>query len=131
MIPLIHLGRAVALLTLFVIVDASLRVLGFDKTWSWVDALSSRRRRRPRPKAVQPTTSALRMATALYLRTRRDCLPKSLAAFCYLRLRGIDATLNLGVKLFPFAGHAWVVCEEQFIDDSMGQIGRYTVIRTL
>jgi len=41
----------------------------------------------------------------------RDCLPRSLALFAYLRRCGLPAKHVIGVKRFPFAAHAWVEVE--------------------
>jgi hypothetical protein len=37
-----------------------------------------------------------------------DCLPRSLALFTYLRFAGLNVRHRIGVKLYPFAAHAWV-----------------------
>ncbi|MGQ0568764.1 MAG: lasso peptide biosynthesis B2 protein [Armatimonadota bacterium] len=42
------------------------------------------------------------------LRGERDCLPRSLALFSFLRERGTLAQHLIGVRSAPFAAHAWV-----------------------
>lgn len=43
----------------------------------------------------------------------RDCLPRSLALFVYLRALGHPARHVIGVARFPFDAHAWVELEDR------------------
>lgn len=51
------------------------------------------------------------------LRTRPDCLPRSLMMHHLLWESGIPASLRLGVKTAPFAAHAWVEVNGETVSD--------------
>ena len=40
----------------------------------------------------------------------RDCLPRSLALFVFLRRAGFAVRHHIGLQAMPFAAHAWVEC---------------------
>ena len=42
----------------------------------------------------------------------KDCLPRSLALFVFLRRYGIPARHLIGIRLYPFVAHAWVEYED-------------------
>ena len=51
---------------------------------------------------------------------RPNCLYDSIALTRFLHRRGIAATLAIGVKLHPFAAHAWVQDGATVLNDSLG-----------
>ena len=64
---------------------------------------------------VARTIEAVRTATRYYYRRRRDCLPRALTACLLLWRGGVPATLQIGVKRYPFGAHAWVECDGQTV----------------
>ena len=61
----------------------------------------------------------------------RDCLPRSLALFRFLRSVGVPAEHCIGVQRFPFEAHAWVECGGSVVHDSPAFTGSYTEIARL
>ncbi|HVT14744.1 MAG TPA: lasso peptide biosynthesis B2 protein [Thermoanaerobaculia bacterium] len=116
-------------LTVFVLIDAGLRLFGFNRVYRWIVTAAAGRAPEEAPaEARQRVVEAVNGATRLYYRRRRDCLPKALATFFLLRRRRIPAALVLGVKKFPFAAHAWVESQGEVIDDVPERVARYSVI---
>lgn len=109
---------------IFVLLDAGFRAFGFPRVFRFVDRWGRRPVRTAAPAAERRTVrralGAVRTATRYYYRRRLDCLPRALAAFVLLRRRGVPATLRIGVKRFPFGGHAWVECRGEVLDDPAG-----------
>lgn len=60
----------------------------------------------------------------------RDCLPRSLALFRFLRRMGLAARHVIGVELDPFAAHAWVEVEGNVVNDADWR-GSYAVIASI
>ena len=61
--------------------------------------------------------------------TRTDaCLVRSLLLARYLLRRRIPADLTLGVRLGPFAAHAWVECGGSVVNDHLETVQAYTPI---
>jgi hypothetical protein len=122
-------------LTLFLVIDFAIHVFGFYRVYRGVCLMSANTPRRGgrsrQVRAALGATVAVRAATLLYFRKQKDCLPKSLAAFCMLRMLWIDATFVIGIKRFPFAGHAWVECAGQLIDDTRERVTKYKVLSTV
>jgi hypothetical protein len=61
----------------------------------------------------------------------RDCLPRSLALFRFLRSVGVPAEHCIGVQRFPFEAHAWVECRGSVVHDSPGFTRSYAEIARL
>lgn len=61
----------------------------------------------------------------------RDCLPRSLALFRFLRSVGVPAEHCIGVQRFPFEAHAWVECGGSVVHDSPTFTGCYAEIARL
>lgn len=99
---------------IFVVLDIGFRLLGFPRVFLLVERWGQRRVDVASPAEqranVRSTLEAVRTATRYYYRRRLDCLPRALAIFVLLRSRGVPATLRIGVKRYPFGGHAWVEC---------------------
>jgi hypothetical protein len=60
----------------------------------------------------------------------RDCLPRSLALFRFLRRMGVAASHRIGVELDPFAAHAWVEVGGAVVLDADWR-GSYSVIASI
>lgn len=109
-------------LLVLVVVDVGFRVFGFVRVFRfvtrWVGRSIHGGSRASQRDTVRRTVEAVKGATRYYYRRRLDCLPRALTIYILLRHRGVRATLRIGVKRFPFAGHAWVECLGEVIDDS-------------
>lgn len=58
----------------------------------------------------------------------RACLPRSIAvALCLARHR-IYADVVLGVRINPFAAHCWAQARGEVLNDSLGEVSRFTPI---
>lgn len=122
-----------ALIT-FVWIDVGFRWVGFDRTYRWLSRATRARTRPAEEISVEEAREAFRavqQATRFYYRRRLDCLPKALTTFRLLRLRGIPAELCLGVRKYPFSGHAWVECGGEILDDDPRRIRQYTLLKRL
>jgi transglutaminase superfamily protein len=60
-----------------------------------------------------------------------DCLPRSLALFVFLAEAGYEVTHCIGVKRFPFTGHAWVMADSHPVNADPEIVGRFTPIATI
>ena len=124
-------------LALFVAIDIGVRVGRFLPIAAALRRLAKRLGAGRLPRidrwmAAQRTFDAVCVATRYYYRRRLDCLPKALATQCLLLAQGIDAEVCLGVKRYPFAGHAWVEVAGERFDDSPSALyraGAYTVLQ--
>jgi hypothetical protein len=58
----------------------------------------------------------------------RDCLPRSLALFRFLRECGVPAEHRIGVDRFPFRAHAWVEHGGRVVADHAGNAQTFTTI---
>lgn len=56
------------------------------------------------------------------------CLPRSIAVALCLARHGIAAKVVLGVKLGPFAAHAWAQANDAVLNDTMEEVARFTPI---
>ena len=98
----------------FVWLDVLFRFKGFQYTY---DAVVRRFARSVDGKVtddevVDRAVAAVRAATRLYWRSRRDCLPRSLTLYRLLRDLDVPAHVCIGVQKYPFfTGHAWVELE--------------------
>lgn len=69
--------------------------------------------------------------TRFLLKTRDQCLTRSIAfALCCYRL-GVRPSVVLGVRTNPFAAHCWVQLEGQVVYDDVGQAERFTPIMVI
>lgn len=58
----------------------------------------------------------------------RDCLPRSLALFRFLRSVGLPAEHCIGVQQFPFLAHAWTQCCGHVVHEDSSNPERFTII---
>ena len=93
---------------------------GFDYTYRRYARLAA-------PAADGETTDLLARAERAFLIAEnffvmksapRDCLPRSLALYRFLRSIGVPAEHRIGVNRYPFEAHAWVQSEGRLIFDS-------------
>jgi hypothetical protein len=97
----------------------SLRIRGLASTYDRYARLGARR-----PAADNRNLPAM-LAAFSYAenfmtlkRAPRDCLPRSLALFRFLRRRGYPSRHFIGVDTDPFAAHAWVELDGDVISDA-------------
>jgi hypothetical protein len=58
----------------------------------------------------------------------RDCFPRSVALFCFLRELGIPVEHRIGVNRHPFRAHAYVVLDGRVLSDHPGQQRAFTTL---
>ena len=132
-------GLVARALVLFVLMDVGFRCVGFSLVARVLGDYARRIGGRKRPLddfglPARRTFAAVCIATRYYYRRRLDCLPKALATHCLLLAQGVPAELCLGVKRYPFAGHAWVEVAGVRLDDSPSALyraGTYRVLQRL
>jgi hypothetical protein len=66
--------------------------------------------------------------SSLFISFKDKCLPRSLALVRYLSKRGVLADLIIGVKMRPFAAHAWVEHRGFVLNDTVDGVQPYTPI---
>lgn len=87
----------------------SMRHRGFGKTYARIVDLDRRSGLLP-DASVRTLLADFHLSETLLVSRLgfRDCLPRSLALFAFLRANGVSARHRIGVKRFPFSAHAWV-----------------------
>lgn len=113
-------------------VDASLRVAGFQRTYAWLDRLSPLEATGSvhSVEHVAKSEQTISLAGTGFPLYRPTCLPQSLVLWHLLRSGGAPATLNIGVRRtgHEFTAHAWIEVDGQVINDSPDVGERYTRI---
>jgi hypothetical protein len=64
-------------------------------------------------------------------RAPRDCFPRSMALFCFLRELGVPVEHRIGVDRFPFRAHAWVEYDGRVLSDQDGNARFFTTIASI
>lgn len=78
---------------------------------------------------VDRAVAAVRGATRLYWRSRRDCLPRSLTLYRLLRDLDVPARVCIGVRKYPFfLAHAWVELEGRPLDENPARIAQLSLL---
>ncbi|MCF7983504.1 MAG: lasso peptide biosynthesis B2 protein [Thiohalocapsa sp.] len=97
-------------LALFALLGVRLRIArhGFASAYDWAAAVSLPGR--PPSASLEADLRRFIAVEALVpsRRADRDCLPRSLALYVYLRCLGHEVRHVIGVGRFPFDAHAWV-----------------------
>lgn len=60
--------------------------------------------------------------------SNRDCLARSTALYLYMRYKGYSVKHNIGVRMDPFAAHAWVSHHGSPVLNDQAQMLQYYVI---
>lgn len=103
--------RLLLCVALLPVVHTALAVLGYRRTRALVEALTRRRKQRTADQAAVDAARALARLAATAGRhgvVEATCLRQSLLIYGWLRLRGQQPTLELGVKDTSQPFHAWV-----------------------
>jgi transglutaminase superfamily protein len=114
-------------LSIFIVLDLAFYMAGFDKTLRRAVQNRTELSRLTEDKALaymKAAVLAVQHATQIYYRRRLDCLPKSLTLFVLLKKK-LPVNLCIGVKKFPFAGHAWVEYQNKILGDIPGKVAFY------
>lgn len=111
--------------------------------WTWLRLWSfetiekrlARPRATARPSSIEPDLNRLAETVGAYdamrplVLTRRDhCLHDSLTLLLLLRSQGVTVHWVIGVRVRPFAAHAWVQSGDLVLDDEHFRVGRFTPI---
>lgn len=92
----------------------STRLLGIDRTvrmFHWLGRKTRLRPDAPQTEARHVAERALRGLNVLPMRV--ECLDQAIAVWFSLNRQGHPAFLNIGMRLSPLSGHAWVTCEKE------------------
>jgi hypothetical protein len=91
----------------------STKILGLDRTVRFFAGAG--RFLGARTKTVQtPEQRANQVMDAMtFLPLRLECLDQAIVTWYRLNRDGFPAVLNIGMRLSPLSGHAWVACGEQ------------------
>ncbi len=76
---------------------------------------------------IAPTLGAF-LLTRRLMPTHDRCLPWSIAMADYLSRRRCFPDLVIGVKMKPFAAHAWIQLEDRVLSDRLDEVLPYTPI---
>jgi len=68
------------------------------------------------------------MTTRKFVASFDKCLPRSIALVDYLAEANLFPYFVMGVKMKPFAAHAWVQLNDTVLNDSVDTVTRYTPI---
>jgi hypothetical protein len=97
----------------------SLSTLGFTRTYREYSRI-------PIPKENSSDRDLLKRSIAAFTTAEnfllmksapKDCVPRSLALFRFLRLAGLSVEHCIGVRRFPFAAHGWVEYRGHVVQD--------------
>lgn len=79
---------------------------------------------------LDQSLSAFSTAENFFINRRapKDCLPRSLALFRFLRSMGLAAEHCIGVRRVPFEAHAWVEFRNQAVLDNPSRLSTFSVI---
>ncbi len=119
---------------LLIVIDWKLKFRTFDAAHDWMlraaKAKSSWRNDAApsTAKAIDEVHDVVEKASRFYYRTQRDCLPAAILAYYLMRKIGIPVSFCMGVKKFPFAGHAWVEYEDRVVFTTPANVEAYRVI---
>jgi len=105
---------------LMVRTDVGLWRKGFHGLWKRFGG-SSRERTGSSPPgdpAVVKSLCAPVLAAFRWYRPGAACMHRAMTTFWFLRRRGIQAALCLGVRRHPFGSHVWVEFNDQVLNDS-------------
>lgn len=117
------------------IVVSALTAWGWLRLWSFETIAGRLARPAATPAGGEPDPSCLAQIVGAYdsmrplVLSRRDrCLHDSLTLNLVLRSRGVPACWVIGVRVRPFAAHAWVQFGDLVLDDEHFRVGQFTPI---
>ena len=132
--------RVISLVTLAVpllpSMDLALETIGFRRVANASERIARliSRLRSPHSqpeRIVVDVSHAVRIADALYLRKKKNCLPRAWTIFLLLSAWGVPAQFVIGVKQFPFNAHSWTEWNGHPILENPQRIERFTPIKRM
>ncbi len=107
-----------------------LRRAGFAATYRAATELAQQPVSRDAAALLEPALRAFARAENAFVfrNAPRDCFPRSVALFCFLRELGIPVEHRIGVNRHPFRAHAYVVLDDQVLSDHPGQQHAFTTV---
>lgn len=117
---------------LMVRIDIGLRRKGFHGLWKRFGSSGKRfgSSGAEDEATVKSVCSPVRAAFRWY-RPGAACMQRAMTTFWFLRRRGIQAALCVGVRRHPFGSHVWVEFNEKVLDDSQRVRETYQTIARL
>lgn len=110
-------------------VERRLRIHGLGRVLAEASKLRAGGRQRDIHAGVAGPRVLRAFEIARLIRTSADkCLPRSIAVGLCLARHGIHVDVVLGVKLGPFAAHAWAQSQGEVLNDTMEEVVRFTPI---
>jgi hypothetical protein len=103
------------------------KILGLDRTvnvFRWAGQIS---RPQPAPDYAAHGIAERAVKGMQFLPLRVECLDQAIATWFALNRNSIPAVLNIGMRLSPLSGHAWVTCKEQTFVQTPG-LEDFTVV---
>lgn len=120
------------IVTVFHVIDITLRVWGFDRVFKFLVEQGRRDLGGMPPTAVgeliEVVQQAARKVRQFDYRSRPDCLPRALATYYILFRYGVAVEFAIGVKAFPFGAHAWVEYQGRVISDYEEERSQYMAL---
>jgi hypothetical protein len=97
----------------------SLSTHGFARTYQEYSRIPIPKENSSDHDLLKPTIAAFTTAENFFLMKSapKDCVPRSLALFRFLRLAGLPVEHCIGVRRFPFAAHGWVEYRGHVVQD--------------
>jgi hypothetical protein len=110
-----------------------IRVGGFPAAYQWARRVREMEYRSARRGVLADALDHFLAAesTVFSRLGERDCLPRSLALFVFLRRSGFPAQHCIGVRALPFAAHAWVEDASGTVLEDGDAIRQMTVLTRL
>jgi hypothetical protein len=105
-------------------------LLKFASLFRLIEAVRRRKRKSPKHALSSQIESDIMrfMASRRLLSRQSQCLRTSLALAAYLARRGYHPNLVIGVRMSPFAAHAWVQDGDTVLNDSVDEVAPFTPI---
>jgi hypothetical protein len=111
-----------------VVVKVCLVILGFPRTMRLIERLvAGKGSSVEAPAGWIETVARGVVAAAVFCPGRVECLEQSMALYFLLRRHGVAAELRFGVRMMPFAAHAWVLHRGVPVNEELEQLRQFAV----
>lgn len=114
--PVTRMPATLMVVTMLVLIRASILLLGLRSTLSWLARLDSNSVRPLRKADLIASARAVAFAAPLSP-LRAECLERALCLLWALRKRGGAVSLHFGVRPHPFSAHAWLETDGEPLND--------------
>jgi hypothetical protein len=108
------------------VIDASLRIVGYQRTCRWLLTLSRTPSALPSAGDAQRAYALARTIAGMVAVTRVNCVREALAVWWVLRWLGIGTRVCIGIN--PDGGHAWVEYQGVVLTDSQEIASQFAVL---